>query len=326
MEKEEFKALIDKYLNGSATGEETALLFRQHSRLVEKYPEWNDNLMGDEATVKARLFARIAENVPKTNTIKPLWWRSWKFAAAATVLVFAGIALRLFYQQISEIHKPVSAGKTPHRIAGSSRVEQLNLTDGTHIWLGKNSRLTYPEKFADSARLVSLSGQAYFEVSPNLAPFVIKTGELETRVLGTRFVIKAFANEPDVNVAVVEGKVRVNPNEGEAKLVTGYQQVTYNKTDHRLAQQPIHDIAELLAWTGKKITYRNTRLADVTADLSQIYGVNVIVKKELAGCRIHADFLYSDSPDQVLQFLAASLNGTVTKTKAGYTLTGKGCN
>src|SRR5690606_29878165 len=74
---------------------------------------------------------------------------------------------------------------------------QLTLSDGTRVWLNAATSVRFPAAFADSARRVELSGEAYFEVAHDAKrPFEVRSAGQAVRVLGTRFNVTAYADEP----------------------------------------------------------------------------------------------------------------------------------
>lgn len=67
---------------------------------------------------------------------------------------------------------------------------RFSLPDGSVVWLNSETKLTYPSQFASDKRLVSLEGEAYFEVAKDTKkPFVVQAGEIEVEVLGTSFIL-----------------------------------------------------------------------------------------------------------------------------------------
>jgi len=83
------------------------------------------------------------------------------------------------------------------------------LTDGSEVMLSPKSGLRYPSRFTQKARIVYLKGEAVFAVKRQTKPFMVYTGEMVTKVLGTRFVVRAFDQDKKVTVQVLSGKVSV---------------------------------------------------------------------------------------------------------------------
>jgi ferric-dicitrate binding protein FerR (iron transport regulator) len=95
---------------------------------------------------------------------------------------------------------------------------KLQLADGSRVWLNAGSSLRYPVGFQDSVRQVFLEGEAYFEVNHDGKPFIVSTGSMNTRVLGTSFNISAYADDLEYKTTLLEGKVRVELQGEETRL------------------------------------------------------------------------------------------------------------
>ncbi len=91
---------------------------------------------------------------------------------------------------------------------------KLQLADGTSVWLNAGSSLRFPVSFSDTTRQVFLEGEAYFEVSHDGKPFIVSSGEMDIRVLGTSFNVSAFSDESEFKTTLVEGKVSVSYTRG----------------------------------------------------------------------------------------------------------------
>ena len=89
---------------------------------------------------------------------------------------------------------------------------KLILCDGTEVWLNANSKLVYPTAFIEKERTVFLEGEAYFKVTKDTKPFIVKTDYLQTKVLGTEFNVKSYTAE-DSHVTLISGKVQVRSHE-----------------------------------------------------------------------------------------------------------------
>ncbi|MDD4639493.1 MAG: FecR domain-containing protein, partial [Bacteroidales bacterium] len=72
----------------------------------------------------------------------------------------------------------------------------LRLADGTKIYINSGSRLKFPVSFKGKERVVELEGEAFFEVAKDSSrPFVVKSGDVEIRVLGTQFNLKSYSDD-----------------------------------------------------------------------------------------------------------------------------------
>ena len=98
---------------------------------------------------------------------------------------------------------------------------ELILADGTQVWLNAESELSYPTRFTGNTREVKLKGEAYFKVTKNAEqPFIVKTKEIDIRVLGTSFNVAAYQTDLTTSVTLVEGSVAVSTENGDCLLYT----------------------------------------------------------------------------------------------------------
>lgn len=96
----------------------------------------------------------------------------------------------------------------------SSKPQIITLSDGSSVLLQPNSKLSYPKIFTGNERKVYLSGEGFFEISKNpKKPFLVYANEIITKVVGTSFRVRAYSDQPNVEVVVRTGKVRVISNE-----------------------------------------------------------------------------------------------------------------
>ena len=114
----------------------------------------------------------------------------------------------------------------------TDRATELSLSDGTKVWISAHSKLRYPTVFNGKTRDVVLEGEAYFEVAHNSKQaFRVMAGGQTVVALGTSFNVRAFAGEPDVKVALVEGSVSVKDNQsGQAVVLIPAQEASISKS------------------------------------------------------------------------------------------------
>ncbi len=117
------------------------------------------------------------------------------------------------------------------------------LPDNTKVWLNSHSFLSYDQSFGEVERKVILDGEGYFEVAHNAKiPFFIEANGSETKVLGTKFNLKAYQDSP-LAVTVVSGKVAfssVHEREEQVLLNKG-EKATLYVHERRLVKQKWED-------------------------------------------------------------------------------------
>jgi len=150
---------------------------------------------------------------------------------------------------------------------------EVQLPDGTYVWLNAASSLTYPTRFAGHIRKVKLTGEGYFEVAKDrLKPFVVETEDQEVQVLGTHFNINAYAEEKVQKTTLLEGSVKVISKIASVLIKPG-EQVTNQNSNLSVGQ---FNSAEAIAWKNGIFQFNHTELHNLMLDLSRWYNVKVV--------------------------------------------------
>lgn len=157
------------------------------------------------------------------------------------------------------------------------------LPDGSEVWLNAESKLSYPEMFSDSIREVLLEGEAFFSVVKNPEkPFVVRTGNISTTVLGTSFNIHAYTNEPSTYVALQSGKVKVDIKSAQGNremFLEPGEGISYNRSSHLTVKEEF-DEDILLGWKDGIINFEDANVDQVFSTLSRWYGVEFEIKNK----------------------------------------------
>lgn len=161
------------------------------------------------------------------------------------------------------------------------QISEIALPDGSVVWLSAASTLAYPEEFSGTNRAVDLDGEAFFEVTRDTdRPFIVNSGPLSTRVLGTSFNIRAYRNDPDVEVTLVTGRVEVTANEGgQTQTLAPNQQVSYTR-EAGLGETREADALLARAWTERELVFMRESFATIARTFERWYGVEFIFEEE----------------------------------------------
>lgn len=148
---------------------------------------------------------------------------------AAAVMIGALLSVAGWY-----IDKKFGASEQMTMIRKTNKVGELSkliLPDSTTVWLGVASTLKYPQRFTGPQRHVELDGEAYFEVIHNVSlPFIVTSGPVRTRVLGTTFNVKAYKEEQEIAVTLATGRVEVtSKKEAKPVVLSPNEQLRFNK-------------------------------------------------------------------------------------------------
>ena len=152
----------------------------------------------------------------------------------------------------------------------------FTMSDGTRVWINAASTLKYPAKFAADSRTVYASGEIYLEAAKDAGrPFYVVVDGITVKVLGTSFNIRAYADENDTKVTLLEGKIAAQINDKEYTLTPG-KQLKRDKTFGETSVRTV-DPAEIVSWTRGYYIFKKARLQEVVNTLKNWYGVNIML-------------------------------------------------
>ncbi|TZF81111.1 DUF4974 domain-containing protein [Pedobacter sp. BS3] len=159
----------------------------------------------------------------------------------------------------------------------NGRQYQLNLPDGTKVWLNAASALTYPVSFTGNLRNVELVGEAYFEVAKNAnMPFVVAARGTKVEVLGTHFNVSAYTDDDLVKTALIEGSVRMS-NKNDAVILKPGQQGAGTSESLDIGVKPVN-VQQATAWKDGYFIFRNNTIREVMKQVARWYNVGVEYK------------------------------------------------
>lgn len=158
-----------------------------------------------------------------------------------------------------------------------SKPVQLELADGSQVWLNVSSSITYPTAFIGKERKVEITGEAYFEIAHDATkPFIVRKGETSIEVLGTHFNVSAYDDEPDMKVTLLQGSVRVRSQKSQLIITPGEQAVATSEGHLGIIKNA--DLDEVVAWRNGKFDFNNADLATVMRQISRWYDVEVVYR------------------------------------------------
>ncbi|HVU55558.1 MAG TPA: FecR domain-containing protein [Puia sp.] len=235
MEKNRFWELLARVKSGEATPEEQ-LELSQH---LSASPEDIDLVKQLDAYWELPMPAASA---PSTNEITTAWdsvrskiisqqppvelpargirvRRMIRYASAiaAVLITTAGICL----WNVLKMPPPPSALQKNIVSTKNGSRSKIELPDGTQVWLNVGSRINYDENYGKENRELTLTGEAYFDVAHNAnTPFILHTGKMDVKVLGTVFNVKAYPGDVTTEAALIKGSIEVTfPGRPHDKLI-----------------------------------------------------------------------------------------------------------
>lgn len=361
MNKQEFLALIDKYLAGEASEKELDLLVRYYQSF-QGNGDWNENELGAKGDTADRIFNRIQEGIKVPR--RPNIFTIGRMAAAAAVigLLLAGTLLWVnrhdrneIVQRNSYTHDVLPGGdKATLTLANGSTVAlddakngtlaqqgaakvvkiggklaygstnsdskevlyntvstprggtyQIELTDGSKVWLNAESSLRFPTAFSGKERRVEITGEAYFEVADRKSmPFVVSVNGAEVQVLGTHFDVMAYSDEDALKTTLLEGAVKFVSGDKTNLLRPGQQsQLTRDGKDGQIKVVNDVDVDEVIAWKNGLFQFEKADIGTVMRQLARWYDVDVEYRNKKEGDLLHVEIPRNTKLSDVLKAL-----------------------
>jgi len=287
---ERFKLIITDYLGGKLTEEEKGHV-----------DDWYESISNEDTNsfidanhrekIKQDLFIRVGIAEAPVGAKKvaniPVRKFSW-LSAAAAILIVGGISL-LFFQ-----HNPMSLSRKRtetiallmETVTNAGELKEIQLPDGTSIFLNGNTRIRYDRKnFASNRKFFLDRGEAFFRVRRDtLHPFKIETGSVSVAVLGTSFNVNNSMSTKQVTVEVKTGRVSVlNAKNGANHILTAGKAVRYNVA-HNGFETFDSDPAYISLWTQGGMQLNNIGFKELKEVIYNRFGV-----------MLHTDNLNTDS-------------------------------
>src|SRR5690625_4113403 len=244
----------------------------------------------------------------KTNILK---W-GWVAAAAAMISFMLFFTVPGERESASEVQAPL-VKKIESELGQRTH---FRLSDGTNVILNAGSTLFAPQTFSDSIRRVRLEGQAFFNVAADSTrPFLVSTDRAVTEVLGTKFDMRAYAEDELVEVTVAEGKVALRSKQDTANV--GGKEIMRNQKGSlspagvaRITE--VENMAVHLGWTEGKLQFSNEYFSRVRKTLERYYNINIEIEsdnsEQFGERRFTGSFTDNQSLEEVLEAVALSLN------------------
>lgn len=289
---EEMETLIDR--TNHSGDEELYALLREHWHHYNEYAPL-------PAGKKRKLYAGLQKSIHVPALVRLR--RHWLQIAAAALLLLTGSLTVLFLRQHQEIRQFAEQSVVIN--AGDHGPSSVWLPDGTKVRLNTKSRLTYQRDFGRKNRKVELAGEGYFEVKRDeKKQFIVETGFMDVVVLGTTFNVYAYENKDFLEMALIEGSVRVTTSQPPYQTieVKPNEKVTYNKQTGRLKLESTSNRIET-AWMEKELVFRHDRLQEVFDCLERKFGVTFTIDDDRLLQDIYTGVFDDGNIEHILQVL-----------------------
>lgn len=265
--------------------------------------------------------------------------KRWLSVAAVVILVLTGGTVVYFKSRLADPLLTVRNAVPAFINKQNKGIKPIlvRLPDRSSVVLKPGSTLRYPSSFSEKKRGVELKGEAFFEIEHDpRRPFIVRTGELTTLVLGTSFKVRAFAGDSDFRVVVTSGKVavssaydrKVNRME-KPKTVTlvANEALVYVRKDTSFTKEKLNKPLVLSPQVSKDLfRFHNVPFAEVIQKLRDVYGVEILFDQTTLGkCSISAS-LSNQSLYEKVQLICEAVNARFKVTETNITIVGEGCS
>ncbi|GAA5221237.1 FecR family protein [Membranihabitans marinus] len=318
-EEENIDQRIDRWLSGHQSAEDRQEL---ESWLSES-PENKELLEALEEDIEKKqslyrdidvdaAFSDFQNRLPRK---KPVLLHYWRAIAASVLVVVSGMGY-YFYSQPSDIVWTTT-----------DEAKTLTLPDQSIVELNKYSELSYSTDFNQNNRSVKLTGEGFFQVTPNKdLPFEIQTSIGETKVVGTAFNLQAYPQLKEEQLYVREGKVQYTGHGIRGSLnpilLTPKQGLVFHSTDTVYTRMT--DDAYATLW-AKIFDFDRTTLKEIVAALEKAYSTVINIDQPgIEKCRFTGSFQDKELAE-ILKVISVTLDLKYAEERNIISITGKGC-
>lgn len=315
----DIKILIRKYMTGECSAEEAKVARKWLDEHIADpaFDEVFTELLNDTAPSEAdgsmsmcwsRVEKFIENDIELHRTVRAQ--RSFfRWAHLAVIAAACAVAFLFFKAEEPVVWNEMYAerGTTAH----------LQLPDGTSLWLNSGTKVIYPSRFSSQTRSIFVDGEVYADVSKDPEkPFIVSTSDIKVTVHGTKLCIKSFADESNVEVALMSGSVTVEDTDHEVftKTLKPGELIRYNNQTEAIEHYNINPKTYGNWTTTNDLRFINESLEDIVQELERHFDAKIIIEDPtLAKTQYYASFINDEGLDKILQALNSNNTMTISK-------------
>lgn len=288
MEKTDYIQLFDKFLQKQASQEEVQVLI-QWLKSEGSFQDWIDDEWSMAASdmnidLQRKLLRQIKEKIDredhiqiqvpvKKNKVRNLY--VWTARIASVVILLLLITFSVYYYAMNQ-----QTMQDMIVLVEKGQKANLVLPDGSRVWVNSDSKLSYGSRFNRKERVLSLEGEAYFEVMPDKErPFIVETADLTVRALGTSFNVKAYEYEKNVYAVLMTGKVEVKSS-FEALVLQPNERIVFNRQTGNMEKSSVEDAKDYINWRYNALTFKGETFENIVLTLERYYNTRIVFESE----------------------------------------------
>lgn len=295
--------------------------FDKVSQLWEATGQYKNSYNADVANSFASFKGRMQEDSSAAKVVSMSRRRTvLRIAAAIIVMVAAGFLLNDFF---------LSSQSFDQIVYSEDGIKEINLADGSQVWLNKNSSLKFSSQFEGEERVVILEGEAFFDIARDEAqPFIVQAPNCKIKVLGTSFNVRAFENEDFEEVNVTSGRVEVS-REGLAdkELLLKHDQLRLNLANNETSITRKNAL-NANVWKTNELILKDNSLAEVFEMMERVFKIEIKTSnEEILKCTYSSKVNCSNLEETVNTLNSSFSNFTVKKiSNTEYHVDGNSCH
>lgn len=282
MDRENCLNIFELYISGRASVGEIARLksFLNDDESLQKWLETQIVSSPDiiDSNIKMRMLNNIRYSTDYSSTVQniPVKKEGGRLKLylkrisniAAILLPFVIIIGGYMYLKPQEV-------QLFEVIAKKGEKASLTLSEGTAITMNSDSKITYSSDYNRKDRQLNLNGEAFFDVKHNpQKPFIVKFRDLEIKVLGTSFGVKAYADDDDVLVVLNSGHIQLTTPK-ELIEMTPNDRIIYNTKTQNTSLEKVN-AEDYTDWRHNRLRFENETLDVIMKTISRMHNIDII--------------------------------------------------
>ncbi|MDR1357292.1 MAG: DUF4974 domain-containing protein [Tannerellaceae bacterium] len=290
---------------------------------LEKWAEASGGSIPPE--VQLRIFREIKMRASDASSRRkggggrrPAVWV--RYAAALILLAGVGIASHLYTRRVYATDTAAPAATGGEIVVAAEKGQRANVTlpDGTKVWLNSHSRITCPDGYGKSVRLLRLTGEAYFEVARDTsARFVVEAGGMSVEALGTSFNVKAYEEDADVVATLFTGSVAASALDTTIRLMPA-EEVRLRRDNRQVSVSRPENLSYAKMWMSDELAFDKLTMKEIAVMLNRMYNVEIVFRTPAIEAYRFSGIIKNNSLDNVIELI--SLTAPISYRSRGDTI------
>ena len=305
------KNRFEKWIKANKKNQELFDYYYSDWKTLEHYNKMK-SVNTDKAWENLKQRLENDQLIPKENDKKKninLWYK-----VAAMIIAFIALSWITFTWVSGNFGNQVKLA------AAENQIVKTRLQDGSVVILKHGSEIAYPKSFSEKQRVVTMKGQAFFEVSPDQTkPFIVKTTNAGIRVVGTAFNVTENPIDHSAEVYVESGKVFLyDPDNPEVKKMLTPGKIGILKDNTIRVTE--NNNPNYLAWKTKVFVFDGEKLENVFRELERAYAIHIDYEDDIIGQFKLSTKFDNQSVDTIIKIICTTFNLESNKKQSDYVI------